>query len=368
MPPSERPRRTSRARRRSGCVASSGRSASSHVAHSSRSLAARRAGKAAPCGEGQPAGDLCGGTADMGPAERRGRIGVGTPSMAISRPLPAARASGARWPCESGIRGDKARGRPGREGAARSPERRAAPGWTEHPIPAARRLWSFGPGRRSSLPEGEGRDRSGRRPPRTRMRRRLRPGSREDALPAAGRLPGDAAGTRAPCFANVVSPSARTASSAPRWSTTWARTTSRSASAHQRSRPSSACCRHGPESPASAARVQAVRRPAPASTVSRKAAAESATRDWVNSGRIRALASPMAFAPRRPPAHRWLTMPSYWPRATTGSSRRARRQNARNVAGDGGDAPALAGATSRRRRPGPAKLLQQSTVPCQNVF
>src|SRR3954467_3283626 len=64
---------------------------------------------------------------------------------------------------------------------------------------------------------------------------------------------------------------------------------SRSASASQRPRPRMACWRHGPLSPAAAARIQPVLRRSGPSKPSRNAFADAATRSCVNNGRIRSL-------------------------------------------------------------------------------
>src|SRR5215218_4165036 len=60
-------------------------------------------------------------------------------------------------------------------------------------------------------------------------------------------------------------------------------------SASQWLRPSTACCRHGPGSPAASARIQPVLRRSGPSRPSTKAAAEAATLGCANDGRIRAL-------------------------------------------------------------------------------
>src|SRR5665811_1366914 len=54
-------------------------------------------------------------------------------------------------------------------------------------------------------------------------------------------------------------------------------------------RPSMACWRQGPGSPAASARIQPVLRRSSPSSPSRNKPAEAATRSWVNNGAIRAL-------------------------------------------------------------------------------
>jgi len=55
--------------------------------------------------------------------------------------------------------------------------------------------------------------------------------------------------------------------------------------------PRIACCRHGPASPAASARIQPVLRRSSPSSLSRNCTAETATRSWVNSRRIRPFTS-----------------------------------------------------------------------------
>src|SRR5688500_3661615 len=77
-----------------------------------------------------------------------------------------------------------------------------------------------------------------------------------------------------------------TASGEASVSSAYSRTRSRRVSASQRLRPSTACCRQGPGSPAASARIQPVLRRSGPSSPSRKAAAEAATLAWPNRRRM----------------------------------------------------------------------------------
>jgi hypothetical protein len=94
-----------------------------------------------------------------------------------------------------------------------------------------------------------------------------------------------------PCFRKPVSSITSTASGAAKLSTPYSRTTSRSASASQWLRPSTACCRHGPLSPAASARIQPVLRRSDPNSPSRNAVADAATLGCANSGRNRPFTS-----------------------------------------------------------------------------
>src|SRR6476659_2535928 len=83
----------------------------------------------------------------------------------------------------------------------------------------------------------------------------------------------------------------RTAVSSASVSSAYSRTISRNASASHRPRPRIACWRHGPESPAASARIQPVFRGSLPRSPSRNFPADSATRSWLNKGRIRAFTS-----------------------------------------------------------------------------
>src|SRR6202030_1631290 len=78
-----------------------------------------------------------------------------------------------------------------------------------------------------------------------------------------------------------------TALSSARCSTIYSRTISRNPSASHRSRPKTACCRHGPGSPAASARIHPVLRRSSPSRPSTNRPAFNAVRSCSNNGRIR---------------------------------------------------------------------------------